>query len=158
MSVDRAEFKNALAKFPSGITIVTVAVEGTLHGMTASAFASVSLEPPLILVCLDKSSRTRELLLEVGTFAVNVLAAHQEEAARAFAQTGKKPFEELPHGFGSTGAPLLEESLAWIECRVERAIEAGDHDVVVGEVIACAGRSGDPLVYFDKSYRSLGLD
>lgn len=155
MPVDPEEFKSALAKFPSGITIVTVAGEGALHGMTASAFASVSLEPPLILVCLDKSSRTRELVLEVGAFAVNVLAAHQEEAARAFARAGRKPFEELPHGFGSTGAPLLEGALAWIECRVERALEAGDHDVVVGDVIACAGRGGDPLVYFDKSYRSL---
>lgn len=155
MSVDQEEFRSALAKFPSGITIVTVAVEGTLHGMTASAFASVSLEPPLILVCLDKSSRTRELLVDLGAFAVNVLAAHQEEAARGFARAGQKPFEKLPHAFGSTGAPLLKEALAWIECRVERVVEAGDHDVVLGEVLACQGHDGDPLVYFDKAYRSL---
>lgn len=158
MTIDQEEFKSTLAKFPSGITIVTVAVEGTLHGMTASAFASVSLEPPLILVCLDKSSRTRELLLEAGAFAVNILAAHQEEAARAFAQAGQKPFEKVPHRLGSTGAPLFEEALAWIECGVGQVVEAGDHDVVLGEVVAFEGHDGNPLVYFDKLYRSLDSD
>jgi flavin reductase (DIM6/NTAB) family NADH-FMN oxidoreductase RutF len=156
--VSAEDFKQALRQFASGVTIVTVSSNGKLHGATASSFASVSLEPPLILVCLDKTSQTRALLLEEGAFAANVLGSEQEEVARAFSVRGVKPFDRLPHRLGVDGAPLLEGAIAWIECRVHQVVDAGDHDIIIGEVIACSTGSGAPLVYYDAAYRLLNHD
>lgn len=155
MSVTPDEFRNALRKFASGVTIVTVAGDGELHGMTASSFASVSLEPPLVLVCLDRTSRTRELVAEAGAFAVNVLRGGGQETSRAFARPGVKPFATIPHRAGGNGAPVLDEAIAVLECSTYRTFEAGDHDVVLGEVTAAFAAAGDPLVYYDGAYRSL---
>ena len=155
MSVSAGEFREALRKFASGVTIVTVAGDGELHGMTASSFASVSLEPPLVLVCLDKTSRTRALVAETGAFGVNVLRSDHQEASRAFARPGVKPFATVPHRAGRNGAPLLDEAIAVLECSTHQVFAAGDHDVVIGEVTAAGLQGGDPLVYFDGAYRSL---
>jgi len=155
MTVDPEDFRNALRRFATGITVVTVEYEGELHGMTASSFASVSLDPPLVLVCLDKTSRTRGLILEKGTLAVNVLSARDEEVSRSFSRRGLKPFATLDHEQGDTGNPLLGSAIAWIECRLVQMVEAGDHDIFIGEVIACEARPGDPLLYYDQTYRSL---
>jgi flavin reductase (DIM6/NTAB) family NADH-FMN oxidoreductase RutF len=149
------EFRNALRKFASGVTVVTVAADGALHGMTASAFASVSLDPPLILVCLDKASRTRALIARTGAFAVNVLRSDHQDTSQAFSRAGVKPFATVPHKTGSNGAPLLDEAIASLECGTYRIFEAGDHDVVLGEVTATSVPGGDPLVYYDGAYRSL---
>ena len=135
--------------------MVTVDHDGELHGMTASSFASVSLEPPLILVCLDKASRTRALILEQGSFVVNILAGDQEGVSRSFSRRGTKPFAELGHRPGTAGDPLLDGAIAWIECRLSELVEAGDHDIFVAEVLACEDRAGDPLLYYDQAYRSL---
>src|SRR3712207_4420530 len=110
MAVTAGEFRNALRKFASGVTIVTVSGDGELHGMTASSFASVSLDPPLVLVCLDRTSRTRALVAQTGTFAVNVLRNDQQETSRAFARAGVKPFGTIPHRAGANGAPVLDEA------------------------------------------------
>ena len=155
MSVPAGEFRNALRKFASGVTIITVADGGELHGMTASSFASVSLDPPLVLVCLDKTSRTRDLVARTGTFAINILRGDQEEASRAFARAGVKPFATLAHRPGGNGAPLLDDAIAVLECNTYQVFEAGDHDVVLGEVTSTASPGGDPLVYYDGAYRSL---
>jgi flavin reductase (DIM6/NTAB) family NADH-FMN oxidoreductase RutF len=155
MPLDPDDFRQALSRFASGVTVVTVAAGDELHGMTASAFASVSLEPPRILVCLDKSSRTRALLTEVGSFAVSVLSADQETISRAFANTGPKPFERSSHKLGENGAPLLDGALAWLECSVTDIIDGGDHDIVLGDVTAGSSADGEPLIYFDRRYRSL---
>ena len=158
MPVATESFRQALSRFASGVTVVTVAAGDELHGMTASAFASVSLQPPRILVCLDKSSRTRALLAEVRDFAVSVLGANQEEISRAFANTGPKPFESSNHKRGENGAPLLDGALAWLECSVAEIIDGGDHDIVLGNVTACTSAEGNPLIYFDRRYRSLRDD
>ena len=155
MSVPPDAFRSALRKFASGVTIVTVAADGELHGMTASSFASVSLVPPLVLVCLDKSSRTLALVAQTGSFAVNVLRADQQEVSHAFARAGVKPFSSISHHLGDNGAPLLDDAIAVLECTTYRVFEAGDHDVVLGEVTASAVPGGDPLVYYDGAYRSL---
>lgn len=155
MAVDPQAFRNALRRFASGVTIVTVGHNGELHGMTASSFASVSLEPPLILVCLDRESRTRALILEKGSFAVNILSGDQEEVSRSFSRRGIKPFDRLAHRMGTRGDPVLDGAIAWIECRLDQMIEAGDHDIFVGEVLACDDRPGNPLLYYDQAYRSL---
>lgn len=154
MTVEVEDFRRALKRFASGITVVTVGGDEP-HGMTASSFASVSLEPPLVLVCLDKSSRTRELILEKGSFAVNVLSDEQEDVSRSFSKRGTKPFAELPHHVGAVGHPLLDDSIAWIECTVRQVVEGGDHDIVIGEVMACDAGEGNPLLYFDQGYRGL---
>lgn len=148
-------FRSALRRFASGVTIVTVASGDELHGMTASSFASVSLTPPLVLVCLDKSSRTLTLVSETKSFAVNVLRSGQEEVSRAFAAPGLKPFASVSHRFGANGAPVLDDAIAVLECTTYRLFEAGDHEVVLGEVTAASAPGGDPLVYYDGAYRSL---
>ena len=155
MAIDPKSFRSALRRFASGVTVVTVEHDGELHGMTASSFASVSLEPPLILVCLDRASRTRGLILEKGSFAVNILAGDQEEVSRSFSKPGIKPFDRLPHRRGSGGDPVLDGSIASIECRLDQMVAAGDHDIFVGEVLACEARPGDPLLYYDQGYRAL---
>jgi flavin reductase (DIM6/NTAB) family NADH-FMN oxidoreductase RutF len=121
--------------------------------MTASSFASVSLVPPRVLVCLDKSSRTRALLS--GTFAINILSAEQEDIARAFSHAGEKPFASMPHEIGASGAPLIHGALAWIECTTSSIVDGGDHDIIIGDVTACRSGEGHPLLYFARSYRTL---
>ena len=153
MGVDPEAFKAALSRFASGITVVTVEAEGTKHGMTASSFASVSLDPPRVLVCLDKSSRTRALLSD--RFAINILSSEQESVSRAFAGTGDKPFDSLEHEVGASGAPLIVGALAWIECSTSSIVDGGDHDIIVGDVLACTSAEGQPLIYFSRTYRGL---
>ena len=153
MPPDPEEFKAALARFASGITVVTVDADGTKHGMTASSFASVSLDPPRVLVCLDKSSRTRSLLSD--RFAINILSAEQEEVSRDFAHSGDKPFATLPHDAGVSGAPLIRGAIACIECATSSIVDGGDHDIIIGDVIACTSDEGRPLIYFARGYRSL---
>lgn len=153
MTLDPGAFRDALSRFASGVTVVTVGSDGGLHGMTASSFASVSLEPPRVLVCLDKSSRTRALLAD--TFAINVLSADQEDISRAFAHAGDKPFDSHGHEIGSSGAPLLHGAIAWIECRTSSIVDGGDHDIIVGDVMGCTSGDGDPLIYYARDYRSL---
>ena len=155
MTVEPESFRRALRRFATGVTVVTVDHDGELHGMTASSFASVSLDPPLVLVCLDKASRTRALILEKGTFAINVLADDQEEVSRSFSRRGTKPFDELAHRSGRSGDPLLDGAIAWLECRLDQMVEAGDHDIFVGEVLASDDNEGAPLLYYDQTYRSL---
>ena len=156
MAVDTEAFRETLKRFASGVTVVTVGADQQLHGMTASSFASVSMDPPLVLVSLSRSSRTHSLVTAKGSFAVNILSAGQEGLARAFAQQGVKPFDALQHHPGEVdGHPLLDGAIGWLECRVSRIIEGGDHDILLGEVLACDSRDGTPLLYYDRTYRAL---
>lgn len=123
--------------------------------MTASSFASVSLKPPLVLVNLERKSQTLALVHDVGSFAVNVLANHQKEIARAFAFSGEKPFGSLNYKIGTSGHPLLDGAIAWMECGVIGMFDGGDHEVVLGEVMACGSTDGIPLIYWNRDYRSL---
>jgi flavin reductase (DIM6/NTAB) family NADH-FMN oxidoreductase RutF len=155
VGVGPSEYKDALRKFASGVTLVTVAADGDVHGMTASSFASVSLDPPLIVVSLEKGSRTREMVLASRRFIVNILSNDQEDIAHAFATVGHKSFESLPHRLGQDGAPLIDGAIAWIECDVRDIVDGGDHDVVIAEVVACSTAEGSPLLYYNRDYRSL---
>jgi flavin reductase (DIM6/NTAB) family NADH-FMN oxidoreductase RutF len=155
MAVGPEEYRDAVRHFASGVTIITVGSGGELHGMTASSFASVSLEPPLILVSMDKSSHTNEMIQSTGVFAVNILERSQEEVARTFARSGDKTFDDLPHRVGPVGAPLLEGSLTWLECRTTQVVDGGDHDILIAEVLATGGAEGEPLVYYDRAYRRI---
>lgn len=157
MSVEPEVYKDAARRFASGVTIVTVEHRGEIHGMTASSFAAVSLQPPLILVSLRIDSRTRELILESGRFAVNVLSEDQVDLAKRFAVKGDKSFEDIPHQRSDEGVPLLEGAIACFSCETFRVIEAGDHEVFLGEVKSTAVRDGSPLIYFNRDYRSPSL-
>ncbi len=155
--VDPAVFKRAVGQFASGVTVCTTTT-GTLdHAMTASAFTSVSLEPLLVLVCVDKEARFRDAVLEAGTWAVSILSVHGRRAADWFATKGRPLVGQLdqhPHHRGITGAALLDDALAWVECRTEAVYDGGDHDIVLGAVLAVAegDRDTDALVYHRSRY------
>ena len=156
MGVGPEEYRDAVRHFASGITVVTVGDENELHGMTASSFAAVSLQPPLVLVNLEKTSRTKTMIRSTGSFAVNILAEGQEDLARMFARSGDKTFDDLPHQIGPLGAPLIDGCLTWLECRTTDVFDGGDHDVFLAEVLATGGSPGKkPLLYYDRGYRSL---
>lgn len=152
MPVESQRFRDALSKFASGTTIVTVIQNDKPHGMTASSFASASLNPPLVIVCLDVQSRTRQILEETGYFGVNILAHDQEWMAREFAKPGDKPFDRLTHKPGPRGLPLIEDSIARLECRVVHMTNAGDHDVFVGDVLTAESNELPPLIHYDRAY------
>lgn len=155
MAIDAALFKSTLAQWASGVTVVTVTHHGVYHGMTASSFSSVSLNPPLILVCVAKKAHTHNLLLEAGAFGVNILGESQADLGKRFA--GLLPditdrFAGIEYAIGETGSPLLSGVLASMDCRVHQAVDAGDHTVVIGEILAAQVTAGDPLLYSNRRW------
>ena len=150
-------FREALADWACGVTIVTSRDGETIHGMTVSAFSSVSLDPPLVLVCADKTSDTLGVIEASGCFAVNVLSHDQQALSNKFAVKKDEHlrFEGVPHSAGKSGAPLLEEALVALDCRVEAAHDAGDHVIYVGHVLSVQRREGEPLLYHRGRYRAL---
>jgi flavin reductase (DIM6/NTAB) family NADH-FMN oxidoreductase RutF len=160
MVVDRMQFRAALRRWASGVTIVTTRAGERALGMTMSAFASVSLEPPLVLACADRRSHTCPAIAESGVFAVNVLAAGQRELSARFATDGNEAvrFEGLACRSGPTGAPWLPDVLAVLDCRVVAAHDAGDHVIYVGRVEATeVAPGGEPLLYYDAAYQALAV-
>jgi flavin reductase (DIM6/NTAB) family NADH-FMN oxidoreductase RutF len=157
MTVTAEAFRDALAAWASGVTIVTSRHGEAIHGMTVSAFSSVSLDPPLVLVCADKGSDTHGVIRASGCFGVNVLTTGQEALSTKFAVKKDEHlrFEGVAHGAAETGAPLLDEALVALDCRVEAAHDAGDHVIYVGRVVAVRGGEGEPLVYYRGRYRAL---
>ena len=156
MPVTPDDFRSALSRFPSGITVVTsVDSSGVPHGITVSAFCSVSLDPPLVLVCIEKTTGSYNALLESGFFAVNILAAGQDAISERFSLAMPDKFESIAHRKGIGGVPLLDEALVTLECKLRNAFDGGDHAIFVGEVENAGIRDGDPLVYFHGSYRDL---
>ena len=158
-TIDPATFRSVLGRFPSGVTVVTVRDDQQYdHGMTVSAFCSLSLEPPLVLICIDKSASLHGVLAAGNTasrFAVNILEAGQEEIARRFAEEYPNRFEGIGFTRGTTGAPILEDCLAVIECEVQSRHPAGDHTIVIGAVVASATSEGSPLLYYRGGYAAL---
>jgi flavin reductase (DIM6/NTAB) family NADH-FMN oxidoreductase RutF len=157
-------FRSVIGRFASGITIVTaVDSDGADHGMTATAFASVSLVPPLVLVCVDQSATMHAVLQRATHFSVSILAEEQEELSRRFGsgepQRGGIPESDRFNGVGYTrgvgGAVLLNDALAHIECRVHDRHEAGDHMIVVGEVESAIAHDARPLLYYRSGYTQL---
>lgn len=161
MAVDPTQFKQALACWASGVTVVTTHTEAGNSGMTASAFSSVSAEPPLVLVCINKSASSCPLIAESGIFAVNVLKSGQDEISNKFASYKHKDtrWDGLAYSTATTGAPLLDDSLASLDCKVVNSLEAGSHIVYIGEVQDALVRDGNPLMYYKGAYRGLtGLE
>ena len=158
MAIERQRFKTLLRHWASGVAIVTTRAGERLAGMTATSFTSVSLEPPLVLVCADKKALTLPVLEEAGVFAVNVLADDQQDLSARFALSGNETlrFEGLACRRGPTGSPWLPETLAVLDCRTVAAHDAGDHVILVGEVEAAEWDDARaPLLYYDATYRRL---
>jgi len=156
MPVDPADFRRALGQFAAGVTVVTTRDgHGRSLGLTVTAFASVSLEPPLVLVCVDHRSEAHGGFRHAGLFGVSILAEGQEEVSRRFAGGGAAKFKGVDLDKGETGVPLVPGALAHLECRVSGTHVAGDHTIYVGEVLSVAVRPGRPLLYHDRDYRRL---
>ena len=156
MSISNEEFRAVLGRFASGVTVVTGKAEDQqLFGITVSAFSSVSLNPPLILVCIDKQSSTHDHFIVGRHFAVNILGDDQELQSRRFASREVDKFSGVGYSDGVTGSPLLDGALASLECRVTHAHEGGDHTIIVGEVEATRLQESKPLLYFRGGYTRL---
>lgn len=151
--IEPRTFRNTLGRFATGVSIVTVLQEQVVRGLTVNAFMSLSLEPPLIAVCIDKLARTHELMKRSRHFGVSVLGVEQEDLSRLFAGTGPPAgdvkFEKL------AGAQVVAGALAQLACRVRDMVETGDHTLFVGEVEALNYRDGRPLVFFSGRYSTL---
>jgi flavin reductase (DIM6/NTAB) family NADH-FMN oxidoreductase RutF len=156
MPVNKDEFRAALSRFVSGVTVVTaMSDDNRPAGITVSAFSSVSLEPPLILACIDKRASLHNHLTEGKHFAVNILADHQQGISRLFASKDENRFQGARYRCGSNGAPLLDDALAYLECRVVHAYPGGDHTIIVGEVESTSVAEHKPLAYFRGDYGKL---
>jgi flavin reductase (DIM6/NTAB) family NADH-FMN oxidoreductase RutF len=159
MAIDPQLFRQALSQFASGITVITTRdAAGRAYGLTASAFTSVSLEPPLVLVSVDLKSDSHPGFREGGKFAVSILAEGQDEISRRFAWKGGDRFAGSPMLDGELGLPLVPGALAHLECEVVTATEAGDHILYLGRVLFANVQPGRPLVYHRGGYRLFAED
>ncbi len=155
--VDQAQFRRVLGQFATGVTVVTTLTpQGRPHGLTANAFMSVSLEPPLVVVSVDKKADSHPHLRQSGVYCVNILREEQKAISEKFASKAPDKFEGVPHTGKHTGAPVLEDALAWVECRVVGEFDAGDHTLFLGEVVALEHRGGRPLLFYGGKYHQLG--
>ena len=154
--IDSDLFRAVLGRFATGITVITAVDEAaTPHGMTVSAFSSLSLDPPLILVCVANDATMAPLLARANSFAVNVLSDGQEALSRRFAGKIDDRFAGVGYRAGEQGNPLLDDVLAWLECRIVARHPAGDHVIVVGRVEDAGVHDGRPLLYYRGGYAQL---
>lgn len=159
--LDRRQLRGVLGRFTTGVTVVTVGGPRP-HGMTANAFTSVSLSPPLVLVCVGRTARLHDAVISVGGFGISMLAAGQQRAARYFADAGRPSgyaqFSPVGWSPGArTGAPLLHGALAWLECSLTEVYAGGDHSIMVGELVSVAGSgAAEPLVFHGGQFHHLG--
>ena len=158
MALDADQFRSALRCWASGVTVVTSRSGDQIHGMTVSAFSSVSADPPLVLVCANRSSLTHGIIAGGQVFAVNILASDQQELSNHFAssKTESSRFEGVAWHSGKTGAPVLDHALASLECTLRSAYVEGSHSIFVGQVENVSIRpNAEPLVYYSGAYRGL---
>ncbi len=153
MPLDRDRFRSALGRFASGVTVLTMRdAEGTDHGMTATAFSSLSLDPPLVLVCVDRSASMAGPLERATHLAVNLLARGQEEISRRFAEKDVDRFAGVAVVRGIGEVPLIDGAIAQLQCRIHARHPGGDHVIVVGEVLDAQAHEGEPLIYHRGRY------
>ncbi len=161
MTVSVDDFKKALRLWASGVTVVTTSSEKYgVQGMTVTAFSSVSVNPPQILVCINDSADTGVGIHESQYFAVNVLTTDQQQLSNQFAggSSQHQRFENTDWKAGITGAPILNNSLMSLDCKVVEKVRAGTHWIIIGEVQECVCREGEPLLYYRGAYWQLASD
>ncbi len=157
MTGTASAFRAAMRRYPTGVTIVTTVLDEKLKGFTANAFSSVSVDPPTLLICVNRSARTHPIISQAGRFCVNLLRLDQRELAERFARgDAADPFASAPHTFGPTGSPILDGVLGYFDCELAEEHSAGTHTIFLGNVVACGSSDGSPLGYFDGSYRDFG--
>jgi len=157
MAIDDAQFKLAMSHFASGVTVVTTEHQGVDYGLTVASFASLSLNPPLVLICISKSSSSHDAIAASEKFGVSILAGDQAEVSGRFAARGGDKFSGLDIRRGELGLPLIGGALTTLECRVHQQIDGGDHSIFLGEVVDTQTREGAPLLYFRAAYREMLL-
>lgn len=159
--MDDGLFRRALGRFATGVCVVTTNAAGVDHAMTANTFTSVSLEPPLVLICVETEARFHDAVLDSGSWGVSVLEAPARALSEWFATRGRPVHGQLdrtPHYRGpKTGVALLDAAVSWLECRTWSVVPAGDHSVVIGEVVSAAVRQEETgvLIYYRSAYRTL---
>jgi flavin reductase (DIM6/NTAB) family NADH-FMN oxidoreductase RutF len=154
--IDPDTFRAALGRFASGVTVVTTLDDQEQdHGMTVSAFCSVSLAPPLVLACIGHDASMHPVMLRADRFGVSILAVGQEPVARRFADQRSDRFDGVGYSRGRMGVALLDDALAHLECTIVDRRDAGDHTIVVGEVESAASHQGRPLLYYRGGYTQL---
>jgi flavin reductase (DIM6/NTAB) family NADH-FMN oxidoreductase RutF len=155
------DFRSTVGAFATGVTVVTTRGEEQAYGMTANAFSSVSLDPPLVLVCVISPSEGRDHIKSNGCFAVNILAEEQEPISRYFASRdrprGRDAFSDVSHRIGTSGSPILDGVIGYLDCRLHAEHDAGDHQIFIGEVLELGSEAdGRPLVFHGGRYRLVG--
>lgn len=156
MPIEPQAFRAALSQFAAGVTVVTtIGDDGKPCGLTATAFTSVSLDPPLVLVCIDKGADSFPHLLAAPAFAVSILTAEQQSLSNQFARSGTDKFAGVATRTAVTGSPLIADALVHLDCRTTQRVEAGDHVVFIGMVEFAEVLAGNPLLYHGGAYRTL---
>lgn len=156
MAIDKATFRRLLGTFAAGVTVVTTRGPGRRpYGLTATAFTSVSLDPPLVLVCIDRKAESHPHLAPGGVFAVNFLARDQQDVSQRFAVSGGDKFAAIDWTSGRLGAPILGGTIGHVECRIAHAYDGGDHTIFVGQIESGDATDGEPLLYFRGAYRGI---
>lgn len=154
--IDPNLFRTVLGQFATGVTIVTTRdADGNPHGLTANAFTSVSLDPPLVLVSVDKKAESHEHIGKSRFFCVNILGEESEDLSNRFAKSGGDKFEGVSHADRNTGAPIIDDAIAWIDCHLDQVFEGGDHTLFLGRVNGMHHRGGRPLLYYGGKYHRL---
>ena len=160
-AIDGRAFRRVLGHYPTGVAVVTAACPGGPEGMTIGSFTSVSLDPPLVSFCPGHDSDSWERMHDVGSFCVNVLGDDQADLSATFASNAEDRFEGVSTRVEATGSPVIDGCVAWIDCNVEAVHTAGDHDIVVGRVVALGTADGStasaagPLIFFKGGYRGV---
>ncbi|HEX9459970.1 MAG TPA: flavin reductase family protein [Thermoanaerobaculia bacterium] len=155
MPIDEGHFKLALSHFASGVTVVTTAHDGRQYGMTVASFASLSLHPPLVLVCIERSVKTHDAIAAAGKYGVSILSSTQTDISSKFASRSDDKFDGVELIEGDLDVPLIAGALTAIECRVYDRLPGGDHTIFIGEVMKIHTQEGDPLLYFRSGYREM---
>lgn len=147
-------FRAVMRRMPTGVTVVTTIRDGRPKGFTANAFASVSADPPMVLICVNRQARTHPLIATAGHFCVNILRLDQREIAERFASHDERdPFASIAYRIDRTGSPVFDDALAYLDCELADDYEVGTHTIFIGRVLACVARDGSPLGYFNGAYR-----
>lgn len=156
--MDKSELRRVMGHFATGVTVITTRRDdGEIMGLTANAVTSVSLEPPLVLICVDKGADCYGCFGESRVFTINILAQDQEDVSRKFATKGAVKFEGIGYRRNDLGCAILDDAVGYVDCRVVQEIDAGDHTIYIGEVDSGDAEERPPLLFFRGGYRRIGL-
>lgn len=155
MPVDEGLFKKAMSHFLTGVTVVTTEHDGALFGMTVASFASLSLNPPLVLICVGRKMQTHDAIRGSRRFGVSILSREQQHLSNHFGSKSDDKFKDIAYHHGSSGVPLLDGAICTLECSLHGEFDGGDHSIFIGRVESAETGDGAPLAYFRSGYREL---